>query len=92
MKSKVDLFQLRNSIFLLFLLVTLIPTAFTADTPTYQSLLKEFQTPDYATYGEVPLWWWEGATMSKDRVTWQLETLADKGVKAVCPIQRSPGR
>ncbi|HIE48068.1 TPA: NAD-dependent DNA ligase LigA, partial [Candidatus Bipolaricaulota bacterium] len=30
--------------------------------------------------------------LTKERVTWQLETLAAKGVKSVCPIQRSPGR
>jgi hypothetical protein len=30
--------------------------------------------------------------MEKERVTWQLETLAAQGVKSVCPIQRSPGR
>ena len=30
--------------------------------------------------------------MTREHVTWQLETLAAKGVKSVCPIQRSPGR
>ncbi len=59
---------------------------------SYDTLLHYFKNPDHATYGEVPLWWWEGAPMSNERVTWQLETLADQGVKAVCPIQRSPGR
>ena len=58
----------------------------------YETLLEAFRTPDHAEYGEVPLWWWEGAKMSQERITWQLETLAEKGVKAVCPIQRSPGR
>ena len=49
-------------------------------------------SPDHANWGEVPLWWWEGDRMTKERVTWQLETLAARGVKSVCPIQRSPGR
>jgi glycosyl hydrolase family 106( putative alpha-L-rhamnosidase)/glycosyl hydrolase family 2/alpha-L-rhamnosidase-like protein len=89
----IDYFSLIKSfICLFFLLFTLNQAGVTADKPNYQSLLKEFQNADHATYGEVPLWWWEGAKMSKERVTWQLETLADKGVKAVCPIQRSPGR
>lgn len=64
----------------------------TADMPDYGELKRAFQNPDHARWGEVPLWWWEGAPMDKERVTWQLETLAAKGVKAVCPIQRSPGR
>ena len=64
-----------------------------ADEPdSYEQLKKGFQDPDPARWGEVPLWWWEGAPLSKERITWQLETLAEKGVKSVCPIQRSPGR
>lgn len=59
---------------------------------SYEALRSEFLHPDHATYGEVPLWWWEGAPVTKEQITWQLETLAAKGVKAVCPIQRSPGR
>ena len=38
------------------------------------------------------LWWWEGERMTRPMVTRELETLAAKGVKSVCPIQRSPGR
>ena len=59
---------------------------------TYQQLRAGFTAPDHASWGEVPLWWWEGDRMTKQRVTWQLETLARAGVKSVCPIQRSPGR
>ncbi|MCP4452271.1 MAG: hypothetical protein GY809_12480 [Planctomycetes bacterium] len=60
--------------------------------PTYEELRVAFTTPDHAIWGEVPLWWWEGETMTKERATAELEKLAAKGVKAVCPIQRSPGR
>ena len=60
--------------------------------PTYEELHAAFTTPDHAIWGEVPLWWWEGETMTKERATAELEKLAAKGVKAVCPIQRSPGR
>ncbi|MFV1965796.1 MAG: glycosyl hydrolase, partial [Pirellulaceae bacterium] len=59
---------------------------------TYQQLRTEFTSPDHARWGEVPLWWWEGDRMTRQRVTWQLETLARAGVKSVCPIQRSPAR
>jgi hypothetical protein len=60
--------------------------------PDYRHLTDAFITPDHATWGEVPLWWWEADSLSKERITWQLEKLAAKGVKAVCPIQRSPAR
>jgi hypothetical protein len=59
---------------------------------SYSSLLNSFINPDYAKWGEVPLWWWEADSLSKERVTWELEKLSEKGVKAVCPIQRSPAR
>jgi len=58
----------------------------------YSDLVEAFKTPDYAEWGEVPLWWWEADSLNKERVTWQLEMLAAKGVKSVCPIQRSPAR
>jgi len=60
--------------------------------PNYQELKDAFETPDHATWGEVPLWWWEADSLNKERITWQLEKLSAKGVKAVCPIQRSPAR
>lgn len=59
---------------------------------TYEELYRGFESPDHARWGEVPLWWWEGEPMTRERITAELETLASEGVKAVCPIQRSPGR
>ena len=63
-----------------------------AAAPTYEQLRAEFISPDHSQWGEVPLWWWEGERMTRPMVTQELETLAAKGVKSVCPIQRSPGR
>jgi hypothetical protein len=57
--------------------------------PNYPQLRAEFATPDHARWGEVPIWWWNGEPIRKDRLTWQLEALASQGVKAVCPIQLS---
>ena len=73
-------------------LLTCAASATGDDAPTYEQLRTEFTSPDHARWGEVPLWWWEGERMTRPKVTWQLETLAAKGVKSVCPIQRSPGR
>ncbi len=63
-----------------------------SDKSSYEALTKNFASPDYSYWGEVPLWWWEADSLDKKRVTWQLEELSAKGVKAVCPIQRSPAR
>lgn len=63
-----------------------------ADPLSYEEVREAFAAPDHARWGEVPLWWWEGERMTKERATEQLEILAEKGVKSVCPIQRSPGR
>ncbi len=81
----------------LTLFVILLTVAFNksnaqSDNLTYIQLKKEFMSPDYSYWGEVPLWWWEADSLDKERITWQLEELSAKGVKAVCPIQRSPAR
>lgn len=74
---------------------SLVSSAFAAEHAEhdqYAELLRAFEQPDHARFGEVPLWWWEGDRLDRERVTWQLETLASQGVKSVCPIQRSPAR
>ncbi len=85
-----------KSIILFFLISTMIgaviKTNAQSDKLTYMELRKKFESPDYSYWGEVPLWWWEADSLDKERVTWQLEELSAKGVKAVCPIQRSPAR
>lgn len=41
-------------------------------------------------YGPVPLWWWDGDKLDEERMTEQLEAVADGGVSAVCFIQKHP--
>ena len=88
--------QTRNPIFLIVLIFlitgTVIYTNAQSDELSYEELHLNFASPDYSYWGEVPLWWWEADSLDKERVTWQLEALSAKGVKAVCPIQRSPAR
>ena len=80
-------------IILVFVLIcTTINTNAQLSDLSYNQLRKDFESPDYSYWGEVPLWWWEADSLNKERVTWQLEKLSAKGVKAVCPIQRSPAR
>ena len=41
--------------------------------PGYDELRSSFENPDHALWGEVPLWWWEGETMTRERATAELE-------------------
>lgn len=80
------------SFFTSFVLGFVVTVAQSQESPDYETLFNNFKSPDYAEWGEVPLWWWEADSLNKERITWQMETLADKGVKSVNPIQRSPAR
>jgi hypothetical protein len=85
-----------KSFALIFLISAIIGTVIKATAQSeelsYKELHKNFASPDYSYWGEVPLWWWEADSLDESRITWQLEELSGKGVKAVCPIQRSPAR
>lgn len=85
-----------KSIFLIILISAIsgvvINTNAQSEKLSYNELSNNFASPDYSYWGEVPLWWWEADSLDKERITWQLEELSAKGVKAVCPIQRSPAR
>ena len=49
------------------------------DTLSRATLLSRFSQPPDA-YGPIDCWWWEAARVTKDKITWQLEELKDKGV------------
>jgi hypothetical protein len=34
-------------------------------------------------YGEVPFYWWQGDTLTRDRLLWQLDQLKDKGISSL---------
>ncbi len=42
-------------------------------------VLPGFRTPPEG-YGEVAFYWWLGDPLTKDRITWQLDQLKDKGI------------
>lgn len=55
-------------------------------TPGDHSFREKFARPG-REFGPVPLWWWDGDPLEKDRITAQLETLEERGVPAVCFMQ-----
>jgi hypothetical protein len=56
------------------------------EVPKGPSFREAFEKPG-REYGPVPLWWWDGDPLEKDRITAQLETLEERGVPAVCFMQ-----
>ena len=44
--------------------------------------IKALTSPD-RRYGEVPFYWWNGGELTKERLTAQLEALAEKGLAGV---------
>ncbi len=70
---------------LFFLLINMPPlVAHDAD-----ELYSSFQNPPQE-YSAVPLWWWDGDTLDKERITWQLENLLEGGISSLCFIQKYP--
>lgn len=51
----------------------------TTDAPSKQELAQVFSDPP-AEYGCVDGWWWDAGRIVKERLTWQLEQLKDKGI------------
>ena len=50
--------------------------------PETNLFIKALTSPD-RQYGEVPFYWWNGSELSKERLTEQLEMLAEKGLAGV---------
>lgn len=56
---------------------------------SHDTVREGFADPD-PEYGPVPLWWWDGDDLDSQRMTEQLEALAEGGVPSVCFIQKYP--
>ncbi len=50
--------------------------------PDTNLFIKALTSPD-RQYGEVPFYWWNGSELSRERLTEQLEMLAEKGLAGV---------
>ena len=45
-------------------------------------VLPDFILPPKG-YGEVPFYWWQGDTLTRERMTWQLNQLQNKGISSL---------
>jgi hypothetical protein len=58
-----------------------LPAGYPDRTPTLD-VLPGFKNPPKG-YGEVPFYWWQGDTLTKERLLWQLDQLADKKISSL---------
>lgn len=73
---------------IVFLLISLqsaaqtsLPTGYPDRTPSHD-VLSGFINPPHG-YGEVPFYWWQGDTLTRERLLWQLDQLKDKGIPSL---------
>ena len=45
-------------------------------------ILQGFMDPPKG-YGEVPFFWWQGDTLTRERLTWQLDQLKNRGISSL---------
>ena len=52
-------------------------------------LLARFTSPG-PEYGPVPIWWWSGAPLTRERLRWQLERMVAGGIRAAVVLCLAP--
>ncbi|KQO97484.1 hypothetical protein [Leifsonia sp. Leaf264] len=55
-----------------------------------QNMADRFRTPQHAEYGPVPIWWWSGDKVTRDRLRWQMEQLLSQGVAQAVIMNLAP--
>ena len=79
---------MKNRLFLIFLLIsflsiaqTRLPAGYPDHSPSLD-VLPGFIKPS-SGYGEVPFYWWQGDTLTRERLQWQLDQLKNKGISSL---------
>ncbi|MBK4347106.1 hypothetical protein [Lacisediminihabitans changchengi] len=63
--------------------MTIQPTPFDA-------IAERFREPHANEYGPVPIWWWSGAKVTRERLRWQMEQLTSQGVAQAVIMNLAP--
>jgi hypothetical protein len=58
-----------------------LPAGYPDRSPSFDVLPGFIKPPK--GYGEVPFYWWQGDTLTHERLTWQLDKLANKGISSL---------
>ncbi len=80
--------SIRIQLFGLILFVSLFQSVAQAQHPGYPERGKTFDVlPGFIHppkgYGEVPFYWWQGDTITRERLLWQLNLLQNKGISSL---------
>jgi hypothetical protein len=51
---------------------------------------NRFQNPNAPQFGPVPIWWWSGDTVTRERLKWQMEQLLSQGVAQAVIMNLAP--
>jgi hypothetical protein len=65
----------------------------TVDNPApigIKDLADRFQTPNAQQFGPVPIWWWSGDKVTRERLRWQMEQLLSQGVAQAVIMNLAP--
>lgn len=54
------------------------------------ALATNFGTPRPEIFGPVPIWWWSGDTLTRERLRWQMEQLRSQGVAQAVIMNLAP--
>ncbi len=54
------------------------------------SVAESFRTPHPEKFGPVPIWWWSGAKVTRERLRWQMEQLLSQGVAQAVIMNLAP--
>ena len=80
--------NLFKGIVLLFLMISVqsaaqtnLPAGYPDRSPSFDALPGFINPPK--GYGEVPFYWWQGDTLTKERISWQLDKLSNKGISSL---------
>src|ERR1035437_2797651 len=76
-----SLFQLLVLITLPVSAQTVLPAGYPDRSPSFD-VLPGFINPPKG-YGEVPFYWWQGDTLTHERLLWQLDQLMNKGISSL---------
>ena len=74
---------MKRSLLLLLILLSTQTPGLTKD------LLSGFQNPP-REYGPVPIWWWSGGKIEKDRLAWQMERMVEGHVYNAVVLNLNP--
>ncbi len=62
----------------------------TVPSTSIRAIAERFREPHANEYGPVPIWWWSGAKVTRERLRWQMEQLVSQGVAQAVIMNLAP--